>query len=55
MKLSDVNLSSLPKDFIWGAATSSYQIEGGKASGNRGSCIWDDLCDVPGAIQDGTH
>jgi beta-glucosidase len=53
-KLSEVNLSSLPKGFMWGAATASFQIEGGYASGDRGRCIWDDLCDVPGAISDGT-
>ena len=55
MKISDVDTSTLPKDFIWGVATSSYQIEGGFESGNRGRCIWDDLCDRPGAIKDGTR
>jgi beta-glucosidase len=55
MKITDVTTTMLPKDFIWGAATSSYQIEGGFESGNRGRCIWDDLCDRPGAIKDGTR
>lgn len=55
MKLTDVSFGNLPENFIWGAATSSYQIEGGERSGNRGRCIWDDLCDRPGAIKDGTH
>ena len=54
MSLRDVDTSSLPQSFIWGTGTSSHQIEGGHASGNRGRCIWDDLCDVPGAIKDGT-
>ncbi len=54
MSLRDVDTSSLPRSFIWGTGTSSHQIEGGHASGNRGRCIWDDLCDVPGAIKDGT-
>ncbi|MDR3318841.1 MAG: family 1 glycosylhydrolase, partial [Clostridiales bacterium] len=31
--------------FIFGAATSSYQIEGGRSAGNRADCIWDDFCD----------
>ncbi len=53
-KLSEVDTSSLPKDFMWGASTASFQIEGGHASGNRGRCIWDDFCDVPGAVSDGT-
>ena len=54
MKISDVELKNLPSDFVWGAATSSYQIEGGYLSGERGRCIWDDLCDKPNAIKDGT-
>lgn len=53
-KLSEVNLSSVPKDFMWGASTASFQIEGGYASGDRGRCIWDDFCDLPGAVSDGT-
>ena len=55
MKISDVDTRLLPKDFVWGVATSSYQIEGGFESGSRGRCIWDDLCDRPGAIRDGTR
>ena len=54
MILRNVDTSSLPKDFIWGAGTSSMQIEGGHASGDRGRCIWDALGEVPGAIKDGT-
>jgi nicotine blue oxidoreductase len=49
MSLRNVDTSSLPKDFIWGAGTSSMQIEGGHASGDRGRCIWDALGEVPGA------
>lgn len=40
-----------PEDFVWGAATASFQIEGGADS--RGRSIWDELCDVPGAILNG--
>lgn len=29
-----------PKDFVWGTATSSYQIEGGGLDYGRGECIW---------------
>lgn len=31
-----------PKTFLWGAATSSYQIEG--AADLRGECVWDRFC-----------
>ena len=36
------------KDFIFGAATASFQIEGDRE--HRGDCIWDDFCDVPGRV-----
>lgn len=42
-----------PADFVWGTATASYQIEGGATEGGRGPSIWDTLCRVPGAVQDG--
>lgn len=29
------------KDFIWGAASSAYQTEGGDETDGRGKCIWD--------------
>ncbi|MDT9001566.1 GH1 family beta-glucosidase [Paucibacter sp. APW11] len=43
-----------PADFLWGCATSSYQIEGGTADGGRGESIWDRFCRQPGAIRDGS-
>jgi beta-glucosidase len=42
-----------PSEFLWGAATSSYQIEGAAHRGGRGPSIWDDFCDVPGQIAGG--
>lgn len=32
---------SFPKDFAWGAATASFQVEGAVAEGGRKPCIWD--------------
>src|SRR5688572_10938478 len=40
-----------PKDFIWGSATSSYQIEGGGLSEGRGESIWDRFSHTPGKIR----
>jgi beta-glucosidase len=42
-----------PKDFIWGAATSSYQVEGAGHEGGRGECIWDTFSRRPGAVYAG--
>lgn len=39
---------SFPKNFIWGAATASFQIEGG--ADKRGECVWDMFCKRPGAV-----
>ena len=41
-----------PSDFVWGVATSAFQIEGAAASDGKGSSIWDDFCRVPGSIAD---
>lgn len=30
-----------PKDFLWGSATASYQIEGGVNEGGKGKSNWD--------------
>lgn len=43
-----------PKDFMWGAATSSYQIEGAVDADGRGPSIWDLFSSKPGAIEDGS-
>jgi beta-glucosidase len=43
-----------PSDFVWGGATSSYQVEGSVTADGRGESIWDRLCRKPGAIQDGS-
>jgi beta-glucosidase len=42
-----------PKDFIWGAATASYQIEGAAHEDGRGASIWDTFAATPGKVFEG--
>jgi beta-glucosidase len=44
---------SMPADFLWGTATSSYQIEGAVNEDGRGPSIWDDFSHTPGKVKDG--
>ncbi|MBR2547611.1 MAG: beta-glucosidase [Eubacterium sp.] len=44
-----------PQDFIWGTASSSYQIEGGAFDDGKGPSIWDTFSHRPGTIADGTN
>ena len=41
-------LPAFPKGFLWGTATSSYQIEGAVADDGRGASIWDTFAHTPG-------
>ena len=40
-------------NFLWGAATSAFQIEGSLTADGRGPSIWDTFEDVPGNISNG--
>ena len=42
-----------PRGFLWGAATSAFQIEGSTSADGRGESIWDEFCRVPGAVAGG--
>ena len=45
--------TQFPKDFLFGSATASYQVEGGVNEDGRGESIWDRFCHTPGKIRNG--
>ena len=45
--------SPFPDDFLWGAATASYQIEGAANEDGRGRSIWDTFSHTPGRVDGG--
>ncbi|MFI7464173.1 GH1 family beta-glucosidase [Nonomuraea sp. NPDC049646] len=42
-----------PAEFVWGAATASYQIEGAVKEDGRGRSIWDTFSHTPGKVAGG--
>jgi len=44
---------TLPSDFVWGAATASYQIEGATNEDGRGESVWDRFAATPGKVRNG--
>lgn len=52
LKLS-LDLPILGKNFVWGTATASFQIEGAVNEGGRGKTSWDAFTAVPGNILGG--
>ena len=47
------NKFQFPSDFIWGAATASYQIEGAWDEDGKGENIWDRFSHTPGKVENG--
>ncbi|MFJ8932328.1 GH1 family beta-glucosidase [Streptomyces sp. NPDC102364] len=50
---SALDVSAFPHDFLWGTATSAYQIEGAVAEDGRAPSIWDAFAHTPGKIDGG--
>jgi beta-glucosidase len=44
---------TFPKDFVWGTAAASYQIEGAAQADGKGLSVWDMFAKKPGAVWNG--
>ncbi len=47
--------ASFPDGFLWGAATSAYQIEGSSLADGAGPSIWHRFSHTPGCVVDGEN
>ncbi|VAH78347.1 unnamed protein product [Triticum turgidum subsp. durum] len=48
--LGGLSRASFPKGFVFGTATSAYQVEGMATGGGRGPSIWDAFAHTPGKV-----
>jgi beta-glucosidase len=44
---------AFPKNFLWGTATASYQVEGAATEDGRMPSVWDTYAKIPGSIRNG--
>ncbi|MFJ9038710.1 GH1 family beta-glucosidase [Streptomyces sp. NPDC102406] len=50
-----LDLAAFPHDFLWGTATSAYQIEGAVSEDGRSPSIWDTFSHTPGKVDNDDH
>lgn len=55
IEVGDNHMVRFPKGFVWGAASSAYQIEGGCKGTGKGPSIWDAFAAIPGKTRNGEN
>lgn len=51
----DQRLKSFPADFLWGAASAAYQVEGAWNTDGKGLSVWDVFTKIPGKTFQGSN